>query len=217
MLNKLKKLKRNRPKVFCIGENKTGTTSMEAFLKDHDFNLGNQREAELLIDYYINRDWGPIINYCKKYEAFQDIPFSCRFTYVVMDTYFSNSKFILTVRDSPEQWYNSITKFHAKLFGNNGNVPTKIDLQNGNYISRGWIWKVLSEKYGNYEDPYNKERLIKYYLDYNQEVRTYFRDKNNFLEINVSAPDASKKLADFLGITPKYDVFPHKNKTSDRK
>lgn len=33
-------------KIFCIGANKTGTTSLGHTLKQLGFNLGNQRHAE---------------------------------------------------------------------------------------------------------------------------------------------------------------------------
>lgn len=205
--------KKQTLKVFCIGNNKTGTTSLEKFFKDHDYNVANQREAELLLEDYINRNWKPIIQYCKKYEVFQDIPFSMPYLYVVLDHVFPNSKFILSVRDTPEQWYNSISKFHGKLFGRNGELPTKEDLQNGNYIQKGWIWKAMKERYGDYENPYDKDRLIKLNENYNDDVRNYFKNNPNFLEINVSDENAVQKLSNFLGIEAKYNGFPHENKT----
>lgn len=207
------RIEKSKPKVFCIGNNKTGTTSMQKYFKDHGFNVGNQREAELLIDDYIFRNWKPIVDYCRKYEAFQDIPFSNRFTYTVMDIVFPGSKFILTVRDDADQWYNSISTFHGKRFSTSGDLATKADLLQGDYVYKGWIWKAFSEKFGDFEDPYNKERLMSYYLQYNEDVRTYFKNKTNFLEVNLSQPNAVKLISDFLGILPKYDAFPHENKT----
>ena len=46
-----------------------------------------------------------------------------------MDHFFPESKFILTIRDNSEQWYNSITKFHAKLWGKENRVPTKEEFE----------------------------------------------------------------------------------------
>lgn len=207
-------LKKNKTKIFCIGQNKTGTTSLETFFKDHGYKVGNQRKAELLLDNYISRDWKPILNYCKTADVFQDIPFSNNFLYVLLDFYFPNSKFILTERDTPEQWYNSITKFHAKLFGLNSRIPTKEDLQNANYIEKGFIWKSFFEKYGEIKgDIYNKEHLIKNYLTRNEQIKHYFKNNDNFLILNVSEKSAVEKLADFLAIKPMYNVFPWENKT----
>lgn len=201
-------------KIFCIGNNKTGTTSLEKFFKDHNYNVANQREAELLMDDYIDRNWKPIIKYTKKYEVFQDVPFSNKYTYAIMHATYPNAKFILSVRDTAEQWYNSISKFHGKLFGQSGKLASKTDLQNGLYIEKGWIWKTFIEKFGDYDDPYNKERLINYYHAYNQEVEHYFKNNPNFIKINIADDFALEKLSNFLAIKPKYDKFPHENITN---
>lgn len=204
---------KKEPKIFCIGNNKTGTTSLQQFFKDHGYNVAPQRPFEKLADEYINRNWEPIIQLCKKYQVFQDVPFSNKFMYIILHHAFPNAKFILSVRDSSEQWYNSITKFHAKKFGQNGNLATKEDLANAIYVEKGWMWKTFREKYGNFEDSYNKERLIAYYESYNNDVRNYFKNNPNFLEVNVGDVSAVEKLSSFLNIKPKYSKFPHRNKT----
>jgi hypothetical protein len=206
--------KKNKPKIFCIGQNKTGTTSLKKFFQDHGFRVGDQPTAEQLIDDYIARNWKPILKYCETAEVFQDVPFSNDYLYVVLDFYFPNAKFILSERDNAEQWYNSITKFHAKLFGRNGNLPDKNDLQNANYRVKEFIWKNFNEKFGEIEgDIYNKENLTGLYTKRNEQIKHYFKDKSNFLAVNLSQPDAVQKMADFLQIKPKYQVMPWENKT----
>jgi len=116
-----------KPKIFGIGNNKTGTTSLKAAMGELGFIVGHQRPAEKLMEDWAKRDFSPIISYCKSGQFFQDVPFSKPYTYVVLDHEFPGSKFILTVRGSPEQWYNSLTEFHAKLWGKNGRIPTKED------------------------------------------------------------------------------------------
>ena len=54
---------RNEPKVFCIGLNKTGTTSLELALQELGYRMGNQPTAELLIEPWARRDFGPIIEF----------------------------------------------------------------------------------------------------------------------------------------------------------
>ena len=83
-------------KVFCVGRNKTGTTSLDVALRELGYLMGDQREAEWLIDAYAARDFKPIVEYCRSAEAFQDVPFSYPYTYVVLDQAFPESKFILT-------------------------------------------------------------------------------------------------------------------------
>ena len=38
-----------RHKVFCIGANKTGTTSLGMFFRSINYRIGNQEEGELLL------------------------------------------------------------------------------------------------------------------------------------------------------------------------
>lgn len=51
---------KNRPKIFCIGSGKTGTTSVEKALKDLGFKMGDQVKGELLVNDYISRDFKAI-------------------------------------------------------------------------------------------------------------------------------------------------------------
>src|SRR5690606_27053905 len=160
-----------KQKIFCIGRNKTGTTSLAAEFQELGFPVGRQRTAEELIDFYIRGDFKPIIEYCKSAQVFQDVPFSWPVTYRHLDEAFPNSRFILTIRDDSEEWYNSLTKFHSKIFGQ-GNIPNSQQLKNAQYVYKGFMWKVNRAIYGTPEDdPYNKQILIQHYEDYNKEVR----------------------------------------------
>ena len=106
-------------KVFCIGRNKTGTTSIAKIFNEIGLDVAPQEHFELLIKDWYKNDFSKIITSVKyKGISFQDIPFSLPKTFEILDNEFPNSKFILTVRDSPEAWYKSLTTFHAKLFGN---------------------------------------------------------------------------------------------------
>jgi hypothetical protein len=51
-----------------------------------------QGKAERLIDYYKIRDFKPIIAYCKTSQFFQDVPFSCPFTFIAIDIAFPEVK-----------------------------------------------------------------------------------------------------------------------------
>ena len=206
---------RAKNKIFVIGRNKTGTTSIKKAFLDLGFIIGDQREAEKLQESYLRSDFNPIINYCKSAEVFQDYPFSYPETFKYVDNAYPNSKFILTIRDTPEQWYNSITKFHSKLFGK-GNLPTKEDLMNANYVYKGWIWNNFEFMYNPLNDDiYNKEKLIESYLKYNNDVRDYFKDRpNDLMIINLSKKGAYQKFIDFIGVPSSFTDFPWENKTS---
>ncbi|MCG8451553.1 MAG: hypothetical protein MI717_00040, partial [Spirochaetales bacterium] len=185
-------------------------------LKEHGYKVGNQHAGELLLNDWQLRNFGPIAEYCRTAEAFQDVPFSLPFTFVWLDHCFPNSKFILTVRNSPEEWYNSLVSFHSKLFGG-GNVPTAEQLKESDYLKRGWIYKFQKAVFSTPdEDLYNKEALIKMYDIHTSMVMRYFRFRaNELLVLNLSEKDAYQRFCSFLGISQKFDSFPWENKTSD--
>ncbi len=201
-------------KVFCIGLNKTGTTSVEKALIDLGYKMGDQRTGELLLEDWSKRDFSKLIELVKTADAFQDVPFSCPYTYMVLDHCFPNSKFILTIRDNPEQWYNSMTKFHAKLWGRDGQIPTVEDLKKADYIFEGYPF--LFPKYCTLtpDDPYNKEILFNFYNEHTRLVNEYFRFKQDkLLVINLSDLNSYHKMCSFLGKKPLYNEFPWENKT----
>jgi hypothetical protein len=206
---------RNSPKIFGIGNNKTGTTSLMKAMSNLGFEVGDQRTAEMMYKFWAQRNFAPIIKYCKSAEFFQDFPFSKAFTYIVLDQAFPNSKFILTVRDDPDQWYNSLTKFHAKLWGKNGRIPTREDLENSNYIFKGRSWEMNRLVYTTPEEnPYQKDILVKSYIDYNNSVIEYFRHRpNDLLILNVSEEGAYRKLCEFVDKPVNSEDFPWENKT----
>lgn len=206
-----------KQKVFGIGNNKTGTTSLKVAMEELGYIIGHQRTAELLSEDWGKRDFKRIIKYCRTAQFFQDVPFSKPYTFVVLDHEFPGSKFILTVRDNPEQWYHSLTDFHAKLWGRDGRVPTKEDLQNATYLYKGSPWDGNRRTYNTPEDdPYNKEILLQHYKDYNNSVMEYFRHRpDDLLVLNVSNEGAYRQLCDFLEVKPIREAFPWENKTRE--
>jgi hypothetical protein len=200
-------------KIFCIGMNKTGTTSLAGALKGLGYNVGDQPTAELLLPYYLKRDFKPIIDYAFGADAFQDAPFSYPFTFMALDQAFPNAKFILSVRDSPDQWYRSLVTFHGKIFAE-GRVPVKEDLQRATYRYPGFVWDALHNIFNTPEDDiYNKAIMVAQYENHNYWARDYFRMKDNFVELNLSQDGAYLKMCAFLGRQPADTGFPWLNKT----
>jgi len=174
--------------------------------------MGNQSIASRLMDDIMIKKYDRFFEFCKTGEAFQDIPFTVPGFYKILDREFPNSKFILTVRNDEEQWYNSILKFHSKLFSN-GNVPTEKDILKDKMIYTGWRLKVLKYLYG--ESLYSKEFYKNLYTKHNKNVKDYFKDRNeDFLEINVSKNTDYIKLISFLGVSSSKEGFPWENKTN---
>lgn len=206
---------KNKTKYFCIGRNKTGTTSLKKAFEQLGFIVGNQRRAEVLYDrYYFEENFAPVIEYCRTAEVFQDVPFSCPQTYKHLDRAYPDSKFILTVRNDAEQWYNSITRFHAKKFGKNGRVPSEDDLRKASYVRKGFMYNTLRLHGTPGNDPYNHEIMTAHYEKHNRDVIEYFKDRpDDLLVLNLSDTDAYQKFLEFLGVESDSTEFPWENKT----
>lgn len=216
LLNKLHALPvLKKSKVFCIGHNKTGTTSLEAALRGFGYKMGDQATAELLLEDWAARDFRRIIEYCRSAEAFQDIPFSLDFTYQAMDQAFPNSRFILTVRNNADEWYQSLIHFHAKIM--RVSAPPDADaVKRYFYREEGWLWRAQRYIYGVDETTVYDEALYKaHYNNHNRQVLEYFRHRpNDLLVLNLVQPDAMEALCRFLGIQYTGQIMPHLNVSS---
>jgi len=203
---------RGRTKYFCIGKNKTGTTSIAKAFEKLGYQVGEQRLAQMLLREYVNRDFEPIVSYCRSAEVFQDSPFSYPETYIHMDEAFPGSKFILTVRDSGEQWYDSLVRFHAERFGK-GEVPTAQDLKSAPNLWKGRAWESNRALYNSPEsDPYNREILINHYHRHNESIREYFHKRStDFIEINVARKEDYRRFVEFIGADSADVDFPWEN------
>lgn len=185
-------------KIFCVGRGKTGTTSLAKALHDLGFEVGQQPTAELLIDDWARRDFQRFVAYCHSAQAFQDIPFSLDNTYQALDHAFPGSKFILTVRNSAEEWFDSLTRFHAQIL-ETSIPPTEADLARADYLYPGWMLHLMRLVYG--PGPlYDKPTYMRIYEQHNQSVCHYFAQRpNDLLVLNVASEDALDQLGTFLG------------------
>jgi hypothetical protein len=199
-------------KVFCVGRNKTGTTSLEAALQLLGLRMGLQARGEMLRSDWSRRDFTRILELCRTADAFQDVPFSLPFTFQALDMGFPGSKFILTLRDSPEQWFDSVKRFQTKIV-NKGRLPTADDLREFEYRYKGYLWDAFVTNYGNDERLlYDKDTYIARYLSHNRSVIDYFRFRtDDLLVLNVGEPDAMRRLCEFLGLPFRGQTMPRLN------
>ncbi|MBU2950244.1 hypothetical protein KO493_06015 [Tamlana agarivorans] len=124
-------------KVFCIGYNKTGTTTLGKSLemlgyKNSSFNRRIYRK------YYLTKNYSKILKYTAKFESFDDLPWLKEDMIPILDKTFPESKFIYLTRDENE-WKKSFYNWTYKV---KGHYPD---------IEKGW------EDYKNHE---------KFVLDY---------------------------------------------------
>jgi len=177
------------------------------------FKIGNQKIASMMLEDYSLQRFERIFALVETADAFQDVPFSKPGLYRELDKQFPNSKFILSVRDSEDQWFNSLLNFHSKKVGKK--PPTESDLANVNNIYKGFLLDAMkiSWDYPNvklYDEVYYKKK----YLNHNQDVREYFKDRpNDFMEFNVSKKEDFKSLIKFLNIDTNMKQVPWANKT----
>lgn len=202
---------RYQPKIFCIGFNKTGTTSLYHALTREGIKVGDQPTGERLLLDYINGNFDPIMQYCKTARAFQDVPFSLPDTYRHLYEAFPNAKFILSVRDSGDQWYESQLRFAEKRLGK---VPTLSDLKKDNYIWKGAYYQFHQAVFGEAVEFEDKKTKIEVYNRHMTDVQAFFRDKpGQLLVLNVASEGAFSEFCNFLGIRSKYHEFPWAKKT----
>jgi len=195
--------------------NKTGTTSLASAFRGLGLRVGDQAIAESLIDCWMERDFKPILAFCESADAFQDIPFSLDYTYQAVDQAFPGSKFILTVRDSPQVWFQSLVRFHAHMFGA-GRTPTAEDLARAGYRYEGWALKAVQAMFPSSGDLlYDEDHLLARYRAHNERIRRYFRSRpEDLLELNLRCERSMDRLCAFLGLPQTGEPMPWVNRGS---
>ncbi len=175
-----------RPKVFCIGFPKTGTSSLAAALYLLGYCVaGPPRGVEQISSREEAIDM--ISDTLDAKDAFQDSPYPYLYRYI--DKKEIDSKYILTVRDEDE-WFES-TLNH---FGGNS-TPL-----------REWIY---GQGRGNPDG--NRNTYINVFKEHTEEVEEYF-DEDELLVIDFSRGDGWKEICQFLDLpVPPLVKFPHVN------
>lgn len=204
-----------KPKFFCVGRNKTGTTSLKQAMLELGITVGDQRTAEKMIQNWGQRDFKALLKYCRTAQFFQDIPFSLPFTFQAVDMCFPGSKFILTVRDE-NLWYDSMYNFHQSEKVHGAKAKSLAALKEADYCYKGYAYdtKVLVYDLPG-DDPYDRETLLEHYRYHNKMVQDYFKNRpEDLLVLDVSDADAYKKLCEFIGKPYKQKSFPWKNKST---
>ena len=188
----LRRLRYGHPqaKVFCLGFQKTGTTSLQYALSLIGYRVAGIIDA--------NPHGSPealhaeALRLLPQFDAFADNPWPLYFQ--EFDTMFPDAKFILTTRD-PDEWYASV----CKHFGNNN---TKM---------RSWV-------YGEASPVENRAAYVDRLLAHQEAVRTHFADRpNDLLEFDVTAGNGWAELCTFLDCASPRREFPKLNTSGMRK
>jgi hypothetical protein len=185
---------RVRPKIFGVGFNKTGTTTLAACLKHFGFrHLGHRRD---LLVAFRHGDLARVFQETDRFDSFDDWPYPLMYE-DLFKQYGARAKFILTMRQSSEVWLNSL-KAHA-LITNPENHSRKL-------------------AYG-YDYPHGREaEHIAMYEAHNAAVKNFFTKNNaehQLLCVSWDQGHGWAELCSFLGLPKPATAFPHFNKASD--
>ncbi len=174
-------------KVFGVGFQRTGTTSLSAAL-----NTLGIKTLQFPKELYDDIDHDVI----REFDGFTDDPVTL--LYKELDKRHPESKFIHTIRDE-KTWIKSI---HWLL--TTGKVKFK-----ESFTKYGDEFNM--KLFGTTE--YDEKLFLETYRKYNEEVFNYFSNRSDdFLVIDLTKGEGFEKLCPFLGKPLPDRPFPHRNK-----
>jgi hypothetical protein len=182
-------------RVFGIGLNKTGTTSLKQCFRILGFEPVAPASGEssalkaAKAALWEREDYEPALRFAENFRSFEDRPWNMWQMHRHADLRFPGSKFVLTVRE-PESWWRSVQQWTS--VAKPGMVST--------YRDHLRIARL------------EREAAIAAFHAYNDEVRRYFAGRDqDFLVIDFSAGQGWPELCRFLG-KPVPDLpFPRSN------
>lgn len=179
------------PKVFGIGFQKTGTSSLGRALEHLGYRViaGGLKVGRPISEDMILRN---VARTLEKYDAVEDTPWPL--IYRQLDAMAPESKFILTVRD-PDEWLKS-------MVGHFGGISSPM---------HEWV-------YGHACPTGHEDAYMDRYLRHNAEVKSYFAGRpGDLLVMDFVKGDGWEMLCDFLGKPAPGKKFPRKNTEMDRR
>lgn len=173
-----------RPKVFCIGHGKTGTTSLKKALQ-----ILGYRTVRLPVNWEGIEDFDAALPGVSA-AMFDDL-----------DAAFPNSKFIYTTRDL-ESWLDSVR----------WDIELKEDSIKARGDSRNQVIKLKQQLYGT-TTTFDKDVFARAYDRHEKRVKSYFADRpDDLLVLDICAGTDWQPICSFLE-QPIPDVpFPNTNK-----
>jgi len=186
-------------KIFVIGFNKTGTTSLKRAIKilGYSFLSENKLYSSKIFEEVNNKNFSSLEKHLNNFDAFKDRPWNHPGVYQYLDKKYENAKFILTLRDV-NNWVKSYKKWNESVS-----------------LSKNAYYKTISRICYGVDDFLSNEELIKeVYEKTNNNIIDYFKNKNNLLILDLEKGDGWNKLCPFLNKDILNTVFPHANKNS---
>ena len=188
-------------KVFCIGLNKTGTTSLHLALEKLGYNSVHYEDdqgnniKEIIQDNFLKGK--NILEGLEHYDAFTDWDNSSNTVEIFkeFDRQYPNSKFILNTRDL-ESWLDSRERHVLK------NQQTVRDIPDS-----GLTWLEV-----------DREGWTQHFKEHHREAKEHFKGRpDDLLVIDVVNGDGWEKLCPFLGVPIPRSPFPKRNVSPQNK
>jgi hypothetical protein len=169
-----------KSKVICVGLPRTGTTSLGVSMRYLGYNhLSYKKENNTL---FKNGEISSLMEIVSNYDSFDDSPWPYLFKQI--DNLYPDSKYILTIRKTPDIWFKSICNL-ADILGPQHSYPYN-----------------------------EKDKEIARYLKHNGDVQKYFKHApNKLITLCWENGDGWKEICSFLN-HPIPDIpFPYAHKT----
>jgi len=175
----------DRPRVFCIGWHKTGTSTLGLALIELGYSVVGCR---LDMVHPLRRgNLESALETAGQFDAVQDVPWAALFR--ELDERYPGSRFILTEREE-SSWLRSASRHFADIY-----VPL-----------HEWL-------YGEGVLQGSETLYLERYRRHNQEIREYFSGReSDLLIMDLQNGDGWQQLCDFLGDDIPRRPFPHANK-----
>lgn len=162
-------------KVIGVGLNKTGTKTLRHCMQHWGYR--HQSFDLKAFELYRAGKLDELLDWMEDFDSFEDWPWPLM--YREIDQRFPGSRFILTLRDTPETWYRSLCKMAVRM---------------------GPLNDFERHIYGYAMPQGHRQEHIDYYETFNREVREYFRDRpEQLLTVCWEKGDDGTALAEFLG------------------
>ena len=179
-------------KVFGVGLNKTGTTSLRLCGDMLGFRSIGCR-SDLLEDLIVRCDVTRLAQVANEHEFFADWPWPL--AYRCLDEMFPGSKFILTTRVTEDAWLTSLKRhsMHTHPFHNCRKLA-----------------------YGYHFPHMHPDEHIEFYRRHNANVRGFFQNRQDqFLEVCWETGHGWHELCAFLHMPAPNFPFPYANRGHD--
>ncbi len=169
--------KSSKPKVFGVGLQKTGTTTLGSCLTALGYKHKTYDRSAL---WHVRKNrTKDLIKIMNRYDSFDDEPWAR--IYKLADQQYPDAKFILTIRKSSNAWFDSLARHCDRILFN----------EHRTYL------------FGSMFPRENKKEMIDIYDNHNLSVINYFKGREEKLLVisfdGDSQENAWGKICNFLG------------------